>query len=403
MEIREKGIAKVSVFFMFVVFLLITSLVSAQTYDQTKDPYTFGGKVGIGTLSPSALIDIKMSTNPGAGASTTPGFLIQSIGQNAPALAFKGSSSDSGTGDGYGIGKIVYDSDNERFNFWHGGFGLPTGQQIIWDGVSEPNNISVPTRGNAVFHFNTSINLETKSDNTGKVIIPNGNVGIGTTTPSEKMHIYGNANTFLHIEGGPSTISNGIKMTTNGNIMFVSNENGRMGFFNTSSERMSILNNGNVGIGTTTPSKKLHVAGDIQVDGNINAKYQDLAEWVRTSESLTKGMVVMIDTKEVNQVVPSDKAYNTLVAGVVSETPGIILGEGGADKAIIAHTGRVKVKVDTSNGEISVGDLLVASPVKGYAMKADSDKLKPGMLLGKALEPLKEGQQGEILALITLQ
>jgi hypothetical protein len=171
-----------------------------------------------------------------------------------------------------------------------------------------------------------------------------------------------------------------------------------------------IITNSNVGIGTTTtPDSKLHVVGDghftgdLTVDGNIAAKYQDLAEYVKTSEILTPGMVVMIDHENNDQVLPSEKAYNTLVAGVVSQMPGIILGEGGADKAQIAHTGRVKVKVDTSYGAISRGDLLVTSPVKGFAMKADSDKLNPGMLLGKALEPLDQGKRGKILALITLQ
>ena len=36
-------------------------------------------------------------------------------------------------------------------------------------------------------------------------------------------------------------------------------------------------------------------------------------------------------------------------------------------------------------------------------MTADSNNLKPGMLLGKALQPLAKGQQGEVLTLITLQ
>jgi hypothetical protein len=170
-----------------------------------------------------------------------------------------------------------------------------------------------------------------------------------------------------------------------------------------------------LGIGTTTPDSKLHVVGDghftgdLTVDGNIAAKYQDLAEYVKTSKTLTSGTVVMIDLENDNQVLPSDKEYNTLVAGVVSQMPGIILGEGGADKAQIAHTGRVKVKVDTSNGAISRGDLLVTSPVKGHAMRSEPVDIagvsihRPGTIIGKALEPLTEGQQGEILVLLTLQ
>ncbi len=160
---------------------------------------------------------------------------------------------------------------------------------------------------------------------------------------------------------------------------------------------------GKVGIGTESPEEILHVAGNIQGDGKINAKYQDLAEWLMTTKDLTPGTVVMIDTEKIDHVIQSDREYNTLVAGVVSATPGILLGEEGKDKAIIAHTGRVKVKVDTSYGEIKTGDLLVTSPAKGYAMKADRSKLEPGMLLGKALQPLAEGQKGKVLALITLQ
>lgn len=162
-------------------------------------------------------------------------------------------------------------------------------------------------------------------------------------------------------------------------------------------------NDGFFGIGTDTPQATLHVAGDAIIEGNIGAKYQDLSEWVMTSETLSSGTVVMIDTEKIDHVVPSDKPYNTLVAGVVSDTPGIILGEASEEKAMIAHTGRVRVKVDTNYGKVSTGDLLVTSPVKGYAMRADINNLKPGMLLGKALEPLAEGQQGEILVLITLQ
>jgi hypothetical protein len=50
-------------------------------------------------------------------------------------------------------------------------------------------------------------------------------------------------------------------------------------------ERMRITSVGNVGIGTSTPTKPLDVVGDINASGtitggNIKAKYQDVAEWV---------------------------------------------------------------------------------------------------------------------------
>src|SRR5207249_3207625 len=63
------------------------------------------------------------------------------------------------------------------------------------------------------------------------------------------------------------------------------------------------INGGSVGIGTTTPTEKLHVAGNITVTGNINAKYQDIAEWVSTSRPLMPGTVVILDPDRINAVV----------------------------------------------------------------------------------------------------
>jgi hypothetical protein len=166
--------------------------------------------------------------------------------------------------------------------------------------------------------------------------------------------------------------------------------------------------NGNVGVGTTAPADKLHVAGNIRVDGNINAKYQDVAEWVPSKQRLAAGTVVVLDKSATNHVHASSRAYDTKVAGVISLQPGISLGEAGEGKVLVATTGRVKIKVDASRGPIEVGDLLVTSDVAGVAMKSVPVELggteihRPGTIIGKALEPLEKGT-GEILVLLSLQ
>jgi hypothetical protein len=154
-------------------------------------------------------------------------------------------------------------------------------------------------------------------------------------------------------------------------------------------------------------------AGDVHVTGeltgaNVHAQFQDVAEWVPASEVMTAGTVVVLNASKVNEVMASFRAYDTSVAGVVSEKPGVILGSASPSKAQIATTGRVKVKVDATNHPVAVGDLLVTSDKPGMAMVSEPIDIggvkihRPGTLIGKALEPLPSGE-GEILVLLSLQ
>ena len=252
-----------------------------------------------------------------------------------------------------------------------------------------------------------------------------GNVGIGTTDPAG----------LLHIRGSGPTIQVMAENNDHGDVGFTGVQNGTTAFGvfddhsasrlrianykaediefstdrgNSESVIMTLKDSGNVGIGTTAPQVLLHVSGNARIDGNIAAKYQDVAEWVESSQKLMPGTVVAIDTKNSNRVVPSTFAYDTRIAGVVSKEPGLLLGEAGNGKYKISHSGRVKTKVDASFGEIEPGDLLVASKIPGVAMKSEPiyvsgfEMHRPGTILGKALESLDRGE-GEILVLLSLQ
>lgn len=166
-------------------------------------------------------------------------------------------------------------------------------------------------------------------------------------------------------------------------------------------------------VGVLRTNSTMIVDGNLTVAGaitgaTINAKYQDVAEWVPASEQIPAGTVVVLDSTKSNHVISSTSGYDTRVAGVISAQPGIALGERGDSKVLVATTGRVRIKVDATRTPIHVGDLLVTSDMPGVAMKSEPIKLggrlmhMPGTLIGKALEPLEKGS-GTILVLLSLQ
>ncbi|HYC61313.1 MAG TPA: hypothetical protein VEK79_17290 [Thermoanaerobaculia bacterium] len=148
--------------------------------------------------------------------------------------------------------------------------------------------------------------------------------------------------------------------------------------------------------------------GNVSASGTINANYQDVAEWVPGEGDLTAGTVVVLDTRKSNAVVPSSKSYDSRVAGVISDRPGLLLGAAGESKSRVATLGRVKVSVDATKRPVQIGDLLVTSDEPGMAMVSEPIEIggvaihRPGTLVGKALEPLTSGR-GQILVLLSLQ
>ena len=90
---------------------------------------------------------------------------------------------------------------------------------------------------------------ESAARSNAMTILKNGNTGIGTESPSEKLEVAGN----IHLSGADRTIFN--------------RSNNYLAFGTNNSERARITNNGNVGIGLTGPSEKLEVAGNIHLSG----------------------------------------------------------------------------------------------------------------------------------------
>jgi len=102
----------------------------------------------------------------------------------------------------------------------------------------------------------------------GNVLLqPTGNVGIGTTSPSQKLEVNGN----VLINGAAPYIS--IKTTQTGTPDWkIYNSYNTVGDFaivggSSVNNKFNIQPNGNVGIGTTSPAYKLDVTGSARIDG----------------------------------------------------------------------------------------------------------------------------------------
>lgn len=148
--------------------------------------------------------------------------------------------------------------------------------------------------------------------------------------------------------------------------------------------------------------------GDVEVTGDIRLTNADCAEDFNIGSDLIVEPGTVMVLGDEGALYPSEQAYDTRVAGVISGAgdykPGIVL-----DKRVstrkrqpIALLGKVYCKVDASYAAIEVGDLLTTSPTPGHAMKADDPFRAFGSVIGKALRPLKGGKE-LIPVLIALQ
>jgi hypothetical protein len=162
----------------------------------------------------------------------------------------------------------------------------------------------------------------------------------------------------------------------------------------------------------TTATRKFH----IDQNGTFIAG-SDFAEALPATgpkSDYEPGDVLVLTGDRPGAVEKCRKVYDAGVVGVYSTRPGLL----GADKdgqtrldggdLPVAITGIVPTKVTAENGPIRPRDLLTTSSTPGRAMKAkprlvDGTEIYPtGTIVGKAMEPLKQGT-GVIRVLIILK
>jgi len=251
------------------------------------------GKVGIGTDSPSAPLHVIGNDGVQFNRSgQTNGFLIRPNASTDGIRFTQGGTGDRMTLDAsgnVGIGTSSPSSFNGGANNLVVGSG--SGSEGITIYADNASNSAVffadtdsTTTGQLNYqHASNAMTFHTNGGSERMRIDSSGNVGIGTSSPDQTLHVWkGNAggvasasSAVITIENSsdaclqfltPNTAANQIRfgdVQDNGSGIIEYNHNNAYMAFNTNGpERMRIDSSGNVGIGTSSPQRTLHVHDD---------------------------------------------------------------------------------------------------------------------------------------------
>jgi len=288
------------------------------------------GNVGIGTTAPKNLLHIRGS---GTSGQVTAAMILENLSSGTLGLDITGTA-------GASYARFLY------------GGGPGTG-----------------TNG-----LTSAMNIVLEGTNAGKI-------GIGTTAPEFKLHLYGGGGTRILVQSSATSDAGYRSRTTLGDW-----EAGTG--IGVAADTYVIYKH----ISPAGPKLTINSSGYVSMPGG----HGDLAENYQISGTALRGSLISIDNTTAKTAITSSPTQPNLL-GVVSTKPGAVMDVDGGfqvgydtkptynnEKVPVALTGAVPTLVTSQNGTINIGDAIGLSNNPGFGAKM----ITAGNIVGKALETL---------------
>lgn len=315
---------------------------AAVDVDHSNESWAFG-KVGIGTISPKAVLDV--SNQVGA---------IVHMGRTAWIGPAKPREAE---------GRYVSS-------------GRVAGIEILERGLTNWSS-AASTKGHLWEWYSTSNTLRLWTPEIRDLlgITPSGNVGIGTTSPSAALEVNRSSANLLVLRNSSAGGASVFRVERDGDVRADRSFNCGLssGCFN-SGQGADIAER-------VESTERLEPGDVVAIDPNSDGKFR------KSHDVISRRVAGVISTS------PGVTLANELDADTNALED---------SRPLLALAGRVPVKVTANVQPVRAGDLLVTSSMSGFAMKCPDESECVGAVLGKALGSLKQGT-GVIMAQLMLQ